>query len=224
MPESKDTPAPIVAEAVVRVIQLGLANARMRGEQWQTLAEEFLESTELALRNIDRIHLELLRNQSAPAREMSEMNEKIIELLERLADAVWIQGGQSPEDPYISILSPGTPHFFFEWPIGRHVDRLEILLELFADKETQRAQSGEVRTVIAELQAMLPQFHVLNESVRAFRAKNQVLEKATEVVARVGHVRYSRLRRRMIAEGFDVGEVKKVFPDIQGTSTPGTLG
>lgn len=219
-----DNQLPIVPEVVARVISVALANARARGDQWQTLAEEFLGTTELVLKNIDKISLEMLQNQAGPARVMSEMNETVLALLERLADAVWIERGQSSQDPFISILSPGTPNFFFEWPIGRHVDRLEILLELFAGEETPWAQSAEVVAIVSDIRAIVPQFRVLNESICAFRAKLEVLDKAMEVVARVGHVQYSRLRRRMRAEGIDAFEVRKVFPDIPGASTTGTLG
>lgn len=224
MPERNNVQSPIVYEVVARVLLVALVNARVRGAQWQTLAEEFLGTTEVTLQSIDRIRFTLVRQQAEPARVMSEMNETVLALLERLADAVWSERGQSTQDPYISILSPGTPNFFFDWPIGRHVDRLEILLELFADEKTSTVQSEEVVTILAELRAMIPQFRVVNESVRAYRAKLEVLEKAAEVVTRVGHVQYSRLRRRMRAEGFDAFEVRQVFPDIPGASTTGTLG
>lgn len=222
MPAHSDTQSTIAHDAVSRVLSVALANARARGAQWQSLADEFLGSTELALKNIEKIRLELLRNQSAPARAMSEMNERVLALLERLADTVWAERGQSPQDPFISILSPGTPNFFFDWTIGRPVDRLDILLELFGGDAIPSVQSAEVAAILGDIRALLPEFRMLNEDVRAFRARLDVLEKSSEVVARVGHVQYARLRRRMRAEGFDAFEVRKVLPDIPGASS-GTL-
>lgn len=216
--------SPLAYDVVARVLFQALANARTRGVQWQTPAEEFLGTTESVLRRIDTIRFDLLRKHAEPARAMAEMNETVLALLERLADAVWMERGQSNQDPFISILSPGTPNFFFDWTIGRHVDRLEVLLELLSGGEKAQAQGDEVVTILAEIRTILPQFRVLNESVRAYRAKLEVLEKAAEVVTRVGHVQYSRLRRRMRADGFDAFEVRQVFPDIPGASTSGTLG
>lgn len=223
MPGQSDLQSTIAHEAVSRVLAMALANARARGAQWQTLAEEFLGTTEQVLQNVEKIRQELLRNQGAPARAMSEMNEKALALLERLADAVWAERGQSPQDPFISILSPGTPNFFFDWTIGRPVDRLDILLDLFGGDSIPSVQSAEVAAILGEIRALLPEFRVLNEATRAFRAKLELLEKSSEVVARVGHVQYSRLRRRMRAEGFDAFEVRKVFPDVPGASAI-TLG
>jgi hypothetical protein len=213
----------IVPDVVERVIFTAIVNARRRGDQWQALAEEYLGTTEQVLKNIEKTRLELLRNQAAPARAMLEMNENALALLERFADAVWIERGQSQQDPFISILSPGTPNFFFDWPIGRPVDRLELLLDLFARDDSPWLQNSEIATMVGEIRALLPQFRVANEAIRTFRAKIEVLDKAKEVVTRVGHVQYSRLRRRLRADGFDAFEVRKVCPDIPGASMVGTL-
>lgn len=223
MPERNDIQSPIAHEVVAGVLLSGLANARARGELWQQLSEEFLGNIEQILRTIEETRLELLRKQAAPARAMAEMNETVLALLERLADAVWAERGQSPQDPFISILSPGTPNFFFDWPIGRPVDRVEAMLGMLATGKTPLTQSPEVEAIVQEAQLLLTEFRTLNESVRVFRAKLGILEKAAEVVARAGHVQYARLRRRLRAEGFDAGEVIKVFPDMPGVST-GTLG
>lgn len=214
----------IPPEAVTHALSIALTNARARGEPWQPPAEEYLGTLESVLKSVEIIRLDLLRRLVAPARAMNEMNEAVLALLERLADAVWVERGQSPQDPFISILSPGTPNFFFDWTIARPTDRLDILLELFTGETRSGTQSAEVAEVIHEIRALAPGFRVQNELVHAFRAKLDVLEKVTEVMARIGHVQYSRLRRRMRADGFDNFEVRKVFPDIPGASTTGTLG
>lgn len=218
-----DPQSPMVPQVVVSVIFEAIANAYGRGEQWQAVAEEYLGTTERVLKNIEKIRQELSQNQADPVRAMLEMNETAFALLERFADAVWIERGQSQQDPFISILSPGTPNFFFDWPIGRPVDRLELLLDLFTGDDAPWKQNAEIMGIVAEIRMLLPRYRVLNETIRGFRAKLEVLDKAREVVARVGHVQYSRLRRRLRADGFDAFEIRKVFPDIPGTSMVGTL-
>lgn len=218
MSASIESQLSVLPESVTRIITIALKNAQAKGDPWWPLAEECLRPAEHLLTRIEVIRLDLLRKHAGPARAMTDMHENVLALLERLADAVWIERGQSPQDPFISILSPGTPHFFFDWNLGHPIDRLDILLELFDSENTPRAQSDEIAAILTEIRTLLPEFRELNEAVRASRAKLEVLQKAMDVVARVGHVQYSRLRRRMRADGFDAFEVRKVFPDIPGAS------
>ncbi|HRI67514.1 MAG TPA: hypothetical protein PK156_24890 [Polyangium sp.] len=224
MPGTKEIHSTIDPDAVTQVISTALVNARKRGELWQSLGEEFLGTTEQVLKNLQQMRLNALRLEATPAREIAEMNDKVLDIFERLADAVWVERGESAQDPYISILSPGTPSFFFDWAIGRPADRLELLLELFTHSGTPETQSSEVTQILAEIQGILPELRRKTDAVHVFRAKLEALEKLTEFIARVGHVQYSRLRRRMRTEGFDAFEVRMVFPDIPGTSMAGTLG
>lgn len=223
MPGSTNNIVQVMPDAVAQVIYAALANARARGEPWQALAVEFLETTELALRRIETLRREMLRSHAAPAREMSEMNEALLALLERLADAVWLERGQSPQDPFISILSPGTPNFFFDWPVGRPADRIEVLLDLLAYDDASWSPESDVGAIKSEIRALIPKFRTLNEVVISFRGRLEMLEKSFEVIARIGHVQYARLRRRMRADGIDAFEVRQVFPDLPGASTTGTL-
>lgn len=218
MSASSDSQLVVLPEAISRIITTALENAQAKGDPWWPLAEECLRPAEHLLTRIEEIRLDLLRKHAAPARAMTDMQETVLALLERLADEVWTERGQSPQDPFISILSPGTPHFFFDWNLGRPIDRLDILLELFSSENTPWAQNAEIAAILIELRTLMPEFRELNEAVRSSRAQLEVLQKAMDVVARVGHVQYSRLRRRMRADGFDAFEVRKVFPDISGAS------
>lgn len=74
-----------------------------------------------------------------------------------------------------------------------------------------------------EIQALLPKFQAACESARALQARLEVFEKMTESFARLGHVQYTRTRRRMRVEGFHSLEIRAVFPDIPGNEGTSTL-
>jgi hypothetical protein len=214
----------IAPHAIITTIVASVANARKRGDPWKALAEEYLGPTEALLKRIDAMGFELLRRHAAPARAMSEMNEKVLTLLERLAESVWEDRGQLPQDPLVGILSSGMPSFFFDWEVGRPADRLEVMLELLEGDLDLTGRSEDTKAAVESLRALLPEFRAMNEETRAFRAKSEVLDKMAGTIARAGHVQYSRLRRKLRNDGFDRSDILAVFPDIQGVPTAGTMG
>jgi hypothetical protein len=206
-------------EAITATIFLSLIRARARGEPWKTLAEEFLGPTALILKKISKTRAALLRQQEQPAQRVQAMNQKVLLVLERFADAIWKERGEDQRDPILAVIAPGTPSFFFEWEVGEPPDRIDVLLDvLMGDAPLPTATSAA-----AELRALLPEYRALCEELRALSVRRDLLNKAAEAVARAGHVQHSRLRRHMRAEGFEAEEVRNVLPDIPNVSTSDTL-
>lgn len=206
-------------DGIIATLFLSLHRARARGEPWRAFAEEFLGPTARILRRIDQARATLLRQHEPPARKLQAMNHTVLLLLDRFADAIWQERGEDQRDPILVLLAPGTPSFFFDWQVGQPSERLDVLLEvLLGDAPLPAATSAA-----GEIHALLPEYRLLCEEVRALAARLEMLEKAAETVARVGHVQHARLRRRMRAEGFDSLEVRRVLPDIPNTSALDTL-
>jgi hypothetical protein len=215
--ESSDIVSP---EAVSSTIFIGLANARMRGDPWKPLAEEHLGDVEVLLKRSKKLAMETVRLFATAATKVDGLDKKLLALFEKLTESLWEVRGRMHQDPLLSVLTPGTPSFFFEWPIGHSFDRFDAVLGFIS---TCVSADGPEHAAIVEIQVLLPEYHAACETARALLAKINVFEKMTESFARLGHVQYSRLRRRMQADGFDSAEIRNVFPDIPGKRGTSTL-
>jgi hypothetical protein len=203
----------VLPDTVSSTIFVALANARMRGNPWKDLADEHLGDIEALLKRTKKSALETVRAYASATDKVDALDKKMLQLIEKFADAVWVARGSKHQDPLLSILTPGTPSFFLDWPTGHSGDRVEAVLEFVVGHV---AAGGPEHDVIAEIQAFLPEYRATCDSARSLRAKVNVFEKMAETYARLGHVQYSRLRRRMQADGFEPTEIRNVFPDIPG--------
>lgn len=217
----KGTTDQITADAITSTILLALANARHRGDPWKTFTEQHLAWSEALLKRSRSMSMKTFAELSVVAANVELMDRKVLLGFEQLADVVWDMREQDTQDPLVAILSPGTQSFFFEWPVGHASDRVEAVLEFL---EPWLAKNGHDDAALTEVRELLPEYRAACEKARTLRSKIEILDKMAESIARRGHVQYSRLRRRMSAEGFDAFEIRSVLPDIPGGSMSGTLG
>lgn len=217
MTELRDTIAP---HLVTSTIHTALANARKLGEPWKALAEEYLGQTEALLKGLDAHAMKMLKQYVQCTHELETMKKQVLASLDTLADSLWESRGRNPHDPLVAIFSPDTPSFFFDWSIGQPADRVDALLEFLT---SCTLTDGVAPDALTELQALLPHYRELGETARGLRARLDVFDKLVETFSRVGHVQYSRLRRRLRVDGYDIFDIRNVFPDIPGQSTMGTL-
>ncbi len=211
----------LAADAITSTILIALANARGRGDPWKTFTEQHLAWSEALLERIRKMAMKTLTEFSVAAANVELMERKVLLGFEQLADAIWEMREQDTQDPLVAILSPGTQSYFFEWPVGHAGDRVEAVVEFL---EPLLAEQGHDDAALAEVRPLLPEYRAACEKVRALRSKLEILDRMTDSIARRGHVQYSRLRRRMRAEGFDAFDIRSVLPDIPGGSMTGTLG
>lgn len=207
-------------DAVSSTLFIGLANARVRGDPWKPLAEEHLGEFETLLKQSKKSSFEAVRLYASAADKVDSLDKKVLFLCEKLAESLWTARGNKNQDPLLSVLTPGTPSFFFEWSIGTSSDRVEAVVAFVANYV---ANGTAEHAALVDIQAFLAEYRQATESARALRAKIDVFEKMIETFARLGHVQYSRLRRRMQAEGFDPDEIRQVFPDIPGKRISATF-
>lgn len=217
----KGTTDQFAADAITSTILIALANARDRGDPWKTYTEQHLAWSEALLKRNQAMSIKTIREFSGALENVELMDRKVLRGFEQLAQAVWEMREQDQQDPLVAILSPGTQSFFFEWPVGHASDRVEALLEFL---EPLLVEKGQDHSALAEVRGLIPEYRAACEKARALQSKLEILDKMTDSIARRGHVQYSRLRRRMRAEGFDAFDIRSVLPDIPGGSMTGTLG
>jgi hypothetical protein len=210
----------ISPESVSSTILVALANARRRGDPWKSAAEELLGPTEVLLKRTNESSMNTLRKLASAGINVEKANQKMQQLFETVTDALWESRGMMAQDPLMPILSDGTPSYFFDWTIGQSSDRVETIIEFLT---AYIPSDGPAKDAVVEIRSMLPEYRAECESMRVLRCTISIYEKMFEIFTRNGHVQYSRLRRRMRADGFDAFEIRSVFPDITGNSATGTL-
>lgn len=210
----------ISVEAVTSTIFRALVNARNRGDPWEGRARHFLGRAEELLKRTVALGTTTTIELADASASADAMGQQILILVETLREKLCEMSDREQQDPLVAILSPGTVTFFFDWPIGHQFDRVNSIIDLI---DPYAPASGDGRAAIVEIRGMLPEYRALCDRMWGLRCKLDMLTKSHESFARLGHVQYSRLRRRMRADGFEPDDIRGVFPDIAGRTATATF-
>jgi hypothetical protein len=201
------------ADDIISDIRVTLTNARARGGDWKTLAEEQLGA---AVALIDGIDARLAQAREALDPLLAALDVKDDDadaLLGRVSDEIWNEVGRPASDPALATLFPGGIAYYADGDVEGQPDRMDLLAELLDSDVHPRLGAAAAKGHAREIRAGAKTLRAAVEAARAPRARVALLERVRRAIAVTAQVELASLKRLYKNEHFSERDIHSVIPD-----------
>lgn len=196
-------------------IQSALSRCRQKGGAFQRIAEERLSALH-SLVSVTAGELKKAKEAALPlALRVHEIHRNAGARVRELFQSLQAAMGNPAVDIASALLFPGGTEFYVDCPPGEQSDRIELLSQLLEAGMLARLPEDQTPLFAKKAREIAGEMRGAAEALRIPRARVSLLERSLGLVVQLARGELLHLRKRLVAEGLDAGEVEEMFSGMK---------